>query len=102
MELLALGCALLCGLAVKPLQLPPLAGYLVAGFLLHLLGFTATESIEKLASLGITLMLFTIGLKLDLRSLASREILIPSIGVTLLWCALVGVKLLVMSLLLGG
>lgn len=102
MELLALACALVCGLAVKPLNLPPLAGYLGAGFVLYLLGFTATGSIDQLASLGITLMLFTIGLKLDLRSLASREILLPSLGVTLLWCALITLKLLVIVGWWGG
>ena len=101
-HLAALMAALAGGVIVKPLKLPPLAGYLAAGFLLYLIGFRSTDGIEQLASLGITLMLFTIGLKLDLRSLGSREILIPSLGVTLLWCALVGVKLLVMSLLLGG
>lgn len=102
MELLALACALVCGLAVKPFNLPPLAGYLGAGFVLHLIGFTATDVIDQLAALGITLMLFTIGLKLDLRSLASREILLPALSVTLVWSAIVTIKLVVIAAWWGG
>ena len=101
-HLAALLAALAGGVLVKPFKLPPLAGYLAAGFILYLLGFRSTTGIEQLAELGITLMLFTIGLKLDLRSLASREILLPSLAATLVWSVVVTVKLLLGVAWLGG
>jgi hypothetical protein len=52
--------------------LPPLAGFLVAGFV-HALGLQGGEALARVSDLGITLLLFTIGLKLDLASLLRRE-----------------------------
>jgi predicted Kef-type K+ transport protein len=53
--------------------LPPLAGFLVAGFV-HALGLQGGEALARVSDLGITLLLFTIGLKLDLASLLRREV----------------------------
>lgn len=66
--------AFVCGLGVKVLNLPPLIGFLAAGFLLNFIGVEPTESLEALANLGITLMLFTIGLKLNVKDLLKREV----------------------------
>lgn len=55
-------------------HMPPLVGFLAAGFALHAIGFTTTPLIQTLANLGVTLLLFTIGLKLDVRSLLNKEI----------------------------
>lgn len=66
--------AFMCGLGVKALSLPPLVGYLIAGFALNFMGIQPTESLQGLADLGITLMLFTIGLKLNIRDLIKAEI----------------------------
>jgi glutathione-regulated potassium-efflux system ancillary protein KefC len=44
----------------------PLVGYLVAGFGLGMAGFESSDTIESIAHAGIMLMLFIIGLKLDL------------------------------------
>jgi predicted Kef-type K+ transport protein len=57
--------ALFCGLASRSLGLPALIGYLGAGFLLHELDLYSGELLQTLADLGITLLLFTIGLKLQ-------------------------------------
>lgn len=81
--------AFLFGLAFKQVGLPPLVGYLLAGFTLNGLGFESNNAIQTLADLGITLMLFTIGLKLNVRSLASPEILFAATGHTFFWCALI-------------
>ncbi|MEL6498078.1 MAG: cation:proton antiporter family protein [Planctomycetota bacterium] len=62
--------AFLVGLAVRQCGLPPLVGFLCAGFVLSAMGIQATETLVGLADLGIYLLLFSIGLKLDLRSLA--------------------------------
>ncbi len=61
--------AFACGFLAKQINLPPLIGYLTAGFGLHFMGVQPHESLESLASLGITLMLFTIGLKVNLHTL---------------------------------
>jgi len=66
--------AFLCGLAIKMVGLPPLVGFLIAGFMLNILGAEGGEFLGALADLGITLLLFSIGLKLKLKSLAKPEI----------------------------
>jgi glutathione-regulated potassium-efflux system ancillary protein KefC len=79
-----------CGLMVRLLALPPLIGYLAAGFLLNYLGVQPAEGLQTLADLGITLMLFTIGLKLNPRDLLKVEVYGGSITHILLWTLLVG------------
>lgn len=54
-------------------RIPPLAGFLVAGFLLGGLGMEPFTGLEMLADIGVMLLLFTIGLKFDLRSLLRPE-----------------------------
>ena len=66
--------AFILGFAVNRLGLPPLVGYLIAGFVLQAIGVEGGETLEKIADLGVTLLLFSIGLKLRLRSLAKSEI----------------------------
>jgi glutathione-regulated potassium-efflux system ancillary protein KefC len=66
--------AFICGLAVRLIGLPPLIGFLGAGFLLNALGAEGGEFLDALANLGITLLLFSIGLKLKLKSLAKPEV----------------------------
>ncbi len=66
--------ALMFGFGAQQLRLPPLVGFLVAGFVLHLLGEQGGEFIATLSDLGVMLLLFTIGLKLRLRSLLTAEI----------------------------
>lgn len=62
------------GLAVRQIGLPPLVGYLAAGFALNGLGVEGNETIEQFSDLGVTLLLFTIGLKLKLKSLAQPQV----------------------------
>lgn len=62
--------AFLVGLAVRQVGLPPLVGFLCAGFTLAAMGVEVTDVLTQLADLGIYLLLFSIGLKLDLRGLA--------------------------------
>ncbi|MBV1906951.1 MAG: cation:proton antiporter [Pseudomonadales bacterium] len=54
--------------------LPPLVGFLATGFLLNYLGVTSGEALQKLADLGITLLLFTVGLKLNLKVLIRPQV----------------------------
>ena len=62
------------GLLAKSLGLPPLVGYLATGFLIGSYGIVSGEILQKLADLGITLLLFTVGLKLNLRTLARPQV----------------------------
>lgn len=62
------------GFLAQKCYLPPLVGFLIAGFGLASAGYASTDLIEGLANLGVTLLLFTIGLKLDVSSLLKKEI----------------------------
>jgi len=85
MEFVWILFAFACGLLAKIIQLPPSIGYLLAGFVLHFLGYNADGFILELADLGITLMLFTIGLKLNIKDLIKREVWFASLSHTSLW-----------------
>ncbi len=77
--------AFVCGLAAKTVHLPPSIGFLIAGFALNYLGYQADDSLTTLSHLGITLMLFTIGLKLNVKSLFKSEVWLTSSLHTILW-----------------
>ena len=62
------------GLLSRLVGLPPLVGYLVAGFVLHFFGVEADDVIKEFSELGVTLLLFTIGLKLKLRTLGAPQV----------------------------
>ena len=66
--------AFLLGFLARLISLPPLVGFLATGFLLNYLGMSSGESLQKLADLGITLLLFTVGLKLNLKVLIKSEV----------------------------
>lgn len=85
MDFLWILVAFLFGFAVKQFGMPPLVGYLVAGFGLHAFGVTPESNLETLASIGITLMLFTIGLKLNVEALLKPEVWATSLIHTGVW-----------------
>jgi len=72
--------AFACGFLVKQFKMPPLVGYLAAGFGLHTLGVEFNSSLEILADVGISLLLFTIGLKLNIKTLLKTEIWASALG----------------------
>lgn len=76
---LVLLAALLAGLAATALRLPPLVGFLVAGFVLHGAGVPELPALDMLADLGVALLLFGIGLKLDVRVLVRREVWLTTV-----------------------
>ena len=57
-------CALACGMLARAIGLPALMGYLAAGFVLYEAGATPGPLLQELADTGVTLLLFSIGLKL--------------------------------------
>lgn len=83
-----------CGLGIKMTGLPPLIGYLLAGFILNFIGIEHQDGLQTLSDLGITLMLFTIGLKVKISDLLQRETLIGSLSHMLIWIPLCAATLL--------
>ncbi len=66
--------AFLFGLALTRIGLPPMVGFLVAGFAYNMAGLLPPSGLSLVADLGIKLLLFSIGLKLDVRGLLKAEI----------------------------
>ncbi len=66
--------AFLFGLLISRIGLPPMVGFLAAGFAYNFAGFQVPEGLQTIADLGVTLLLFSIGLKLKLKDLATAEV----------------------------
>ena len=102
-ELYWIGPALVSGLLAVRFGLPPLVGYLIAGFVLNALGFNDYHKLAAIGELGVTLLLFTIGLKLDVRSLLRPVIwagttlhmlaVIAVFGAGIYWLSLTGLAI---------
>jgi glutathione-regulated potassium-efflux system ancillary protein KefC len=80
MDSLIILAAFVAGFAARQIGQPPLVGYLIAGFVLGIAGFETSQMIESIANIGISLMLFIIGLKLDIRSLIKAEVFRSTVG----------------------
>jgi predicted Kef-type K+ transport protein len=74
MDALWIIVAFALGFLARQVGLPPLVGYLVAGFALKASGVEHGYLIVEFADIGVILLLFSIGLKLRLRSLIRPEI----------------------------
>ncbi|MFT3662446.1 MAG: cation:proton antiporter [Gordonia sp. (in: high G+C Gram-positive bacteria)] len=91
------------GLAMA-IRLPPLVGFLAAGFVINALHVEHLPQLEIVADLGVTLLLFAIGLKLNIRILFRREVWLSTsvhmvlsvvAGFAFLWVtALIGLPML--------
>ncbi len=97
MDILWLLFAFVCGLGARMLALPPLVGFLLAGFLLNAAGVEQQATLGALADLGITLMLFTIGLKLKIADLLKPEVWAGTLTHMVLWTVLLGSLLLALA-----
>jgi len=85
--------ALVAGGLALLVRLPPLVGFLVTGFALHAAGVEELPGLQTMADLGVTLLLFGIGLKLDLRTLLRTDVWLTTV-VHLGFSVLIGVALL--------
>ncbi|TFH85949.1 potassium transporter Kef [Billgrantia azerbaijanica] len=94
MEPAFLVAAFIGGFIASAVRLPPLVGFLAAGFALNALGYDRTPLLDTLSSVGVTLLLFMIGLKLDVRTLLRRDVwggaTLHMLGSTTLMVALLG------------
>ena len=77
--------------------LPPLVGYLAAGFVLHEMGHTTSDGLEAIADLGVLLLLFGIGLKLRAVTLAK-----PVVWATTVAHAMISSLAIAASLVIAG
>ncbi len=68
LETVWIAIAFILGLAVRQLGLPSLIGYLIAGFTLNALGLHGGPVLEHIAHLGVLLLMFLVGLKMQLGS----------------------------------
>jgi len=101
-DLLWIGPALIAGIAAARIGLPPMVGYLLCGFVLNFSGVYDHDRLTMIGNLGVTLLLFTIGLKLDLRSLLRpviwagttlhTAIVVAVLGTLLYWMSLAGIQ----------
>lgn len=91
--------AFAAGLAVRKLGYPPMLGYLITGFTFSQLPIETGDTIHHLADSGVTLLLFTIGLKLNVRQLMMPQIwAVASIHMLLSVAIIGGLLLLIMPL----
>ncbi len=67
------------GLLFRKLGQPPLLGYLIAGFVANAMGMGDIETLAPIADIGVTMLLFTIGLKLRTSELIKPYIIAPAL-----------------------
>ncbi len=89
--------AFICGFGLMLIGLPPLIGFLMAGFMLNVMGAEGGDFLRGTADLGITLLLFSIGLKLKLQTLARVQVW----GVAVIHMGLITLVLAALLLFLG-
>lgn len=99
-DLLWIGPALVVGLLAVRIGLPPMVGFLIAGFILNVLDIVDPVKLSAIGDLGVTLLLFTIGLKLDVRSLLKPVVwagatlhmlaVVVVFGIAIFWISLSG------------
>lgn len=94
-----LSAAFVLGFLASRVGLPPLVGYLAAGFGLAAVGFDAGGALTLVADLGVLLLLFGIGLKLTPATLARRVVWAGATAHLALWVAAVTPLLLVLGAL---
>lgn len=85
------------GFTVKQIGLPPMVGYLLAGFALNIMGVENSEILVQIADLGVLLLLFTIGLKLRVKEMLRPEIWLGSSIHMLIIVLLFGMLLFILS-----
>jgi len=89
--------ALIFGLMVTYVSLPPMVGYLIAGFVLSAMGMHGGETLNAVAEIGVTILLFSIGLKLNIKDLLRAEIWAVSVIHMLITSVVFGALVFAMS-----
>ncbi len=74
MDILFIATAFLFGFVAQLIHLPPLVGFLAAGFALNLAGVETSSLLRQLADIGVLLLLFSIGLKVQVKKLLEPQV----------------------------
>ncbi len=74
MDPILIAVAFVLGFAARQVGLPPLVGFLVAGFALRGAGVEGGPMLSQIADFGVILLLFSIGLKLKVETLLKPEV----------------------------
>ncbi|MGJ8663517.1 MAG: cation:proton antiporter domain-containing protein [Marinicella sp.] len=98
-DFLWIGLTFVLGLFAKQIGLPPMVGFLAAGFVLSTQNIVDRELLSKMADLGITLLLFTIGLKINAKNLIRPQVWAVSSIHTVLTIAFFGLLIQTLALL---
>ncbi len=92
-DFLWIGLTFMLGFLAQKAGLPPLVGFLTAGFILSTQQIVDQKLLKTMSDLGITLLLFTIGLKINIQNLIRPQVwavtLIHSTAVVLLLTAII-------------
>ncbi|MEM9775387.1 MAG: cation:proton antiporter [Chloroflexota bacterium] len=75
MEIIWIASAFAAGMVAKMVKMPTLVGYLAAGLVLAVFGVESSNLITSIGDLGVMLLLFTVGLHINLRSLIQPQVL---------------------------
>jgi glutathione-regulated potassium-efflux system ancillary protein KefC len=73
-QLIWIGLTFVLGLTAQKAGLPPLVGFLASGFILSTQNLVDRELLGFMSELGITLLLFTIGLKINVQNLIRPQV----------------------------
>lgn len=95
-----LGIAFMMGFIFMRLKLPALIGFLLTGLVLNFLKLdygNLNDMLGTFANLGVLLLLFTIGLKIKIKNIFTKQILITATVNTIATVVLVGGFLLLLS-----
>lgn len=96
----------LLGFIAALLHLPPLVGFIAAGFVLGAAGVETLPWLSTVGDLGAALLLFSIGLDLDLRTLGRKVIAgtaaVTMVAITAVTALVVGLVVLVAGLAVGA
>jgi predicted Kef-type K+ transport protein len=86
-----LAAALILGVLAWRAGLPPLVGFLAAGFALSAFGLESPPALDAVAHAGVLLLLFAVGLKLRLKTLIRHEVWGTAVAHMVIVAALLGV-----------
>ena len=76
MDIIWIGVAFIAGIVAQAIRIPTMVGYLIAGLVLSVIGIPDnSDIIITIGDLGVTLLLFTVGLHLRLKSIVQPEVL---------------------------
>jgi len=96
MDIIWIGVAFIAGFVAQQVKIPTIVGYLLAGLALSVVGIPDnSELIVAIGDLGVTLLLFTVGLHLRIKSIVQPEVLgVGSIHLLISGAVFTGIGLL--------